>query len=255
MSAVVFVGWIFFLGVMLLVAYVQWRKRQPRVLLGEIPSEVRLGDRRESVAARDFWEHFDQFFADFEQRAHPYQYRQMIDLMACGPRHLALACVERFVTSAQIGVYASDVELRNELAEITVHLLRDADSRDERDRLIALLDRLADFSGRHARAFDVWFEPLMRDCLGTDRRRRAHAVYCVAKLGPPELRAELQAILATQSSADDDYGALLAGEWSAAHGERPLETLPPLPPPGHPLPNFADYEGADASTDSPPEPR
>ena len=233
-ALLLFLPAVIILSLMLLLAWRRHRAMHPRVLLPAIPADVRLGMQDETPEARAFFEQYREFVADFNRAGNPMQYRQLVDLMACGPRSLAAMAAADLAASDMLGRYASDLELRNELGEIVSWDIRRVAQRDQLQALHLLLARLIELGDFNAEAIDVWFAPLLDDANGTgdtNALRRATAIATLARLGTPE-----QAEAARVAAGDD---ANLQAEWSAA---RQGTLLPmPLPPDvGEPVITYAD---------------
>ncbi|MGE0431552.1 MAG: hypothetical protein AB7K09_08880 [Planctomycetota bacterium] len=217
--------------VMALLLVFAWKRHQqmhPKVLLPAIPADVRLGVQDETPEARAFMEQYREFIADFNRAGNPMQYRQLVDLLACGPRSLAALAAADLAASGMLGRYASDLELRNELGEIAAWNARRVAERSDLVSLFALLARLVELGGHNEDALDVWFGPQEADLRASDcPRRRALAVALLSRLGSPRQKQAA----ADAAAGETELQAELTAETSSA----------PLPPDvGEPLPTYAE---------------
>ena len=217
------------------------KEEMPVELLEGIPDEVRINEAADTPEARAFWEQLQRVFEDFERSGHHYPYRQFVDLLACGPRKAGALVAAHLSESVQLGVFGTDIQLRNELAEITAHVARDAQARDEREAYVALLGRLRELSNHNEEALEFWLRPQLEADLDEEvccLRRRLHAVYVVGKLGTSEQQERVREVV--EASEPDSP---LRREYAVSRGEGDWRHLPPLPEPeAEPLPTYAELD-------------
>ncbi len=230
-------------AVLIAILWYAWRRyqrMQPRAMLGPIPQDVRNGLIDETPEARGFLREYEAVVEDFERCGHAFQFRQFVDLMACGPFHLTVRATADLLASSQFGRYASDRQLRNELGEITAHNVRLCETRMQRQTMVKVLQRLTRLAGRRSEeAREVWLAELVDDLASTDQRLRAHAAYALACVGTDRQVARADAVAATDP--------LLRAEFEAGRAERegntPVAALSAALPPSTtvpPLPTFAE---------------
>ena len=79
-----------------------------------------------------FWEFLDKFKEDFENRGHPLQYRQLIDLLRDGPIwDLKIFSAETLKESKHLQKYSTDSVLRREIYEIVIENLKSTETVDK----------------------------------------------------------------------------------------------------------------------------